>query len=101
MAVIRPVKLTITNYPEGQSETFEVENNPNRPEDGRKQVVIKTALCLYGGGGIYPMNGRALHFSAVSRVSPPAVRIIGSKNFSNGSSFILFAASTPDQIRTL
>ena len=24
MAVIRPVKLTITNYPEGQSETFEM-----------------------------------------------------------------------------
>ena len=34
MAVLRPVKLTIVNYPDGQSETFEVENNPNRPEEG-------------------------------------------------------------------
>ncbi len=31
MAVLHPVKLRITNYPEGQSETFEVENNPDRP----------------------------------------------------------------------
>ena len=28
MAVLRPVKLTITNYPEGQQETVTVENNP-------------------------------------------------------------------------
>ena len=30
MAVVKPVKLTITNYPEGQSETFQVENNRGR-----------------------------------------------------------------------
>ncbi len=29
MAVLRPVRLTIVNYPDGQSETFAVENNPN------------------------------------------------------------------------
>ena len=29
MAVLQPVKLTITNYPEGRSETVTVENNPN------------------------------------------------------------------------
>ena len=29
MAVLRPIRLTITNYPEGQSETVTVENNPN------------------------------------------------------------------------
>ena len=28
MAVLHPVKLILTNYPEGQTETFEVENNP-------------------------------------------------------------------------
>ncbi|OUP05275.1 glutamine--tRNA ligase [Anaerofilum sp. An201] len=30
MAVIDPVKLTITNYPEGQVEYFDVANNPNK-----------------------------------------------------------------------
>ena len=40
MCVLRPVKLVITNYPKGQSETFEVENNPNRPEDGTRFVTF-------------------------------------------------------------
>ena len=31
MAVLRPLKLTIVNYPEGQSEELEIENNPNDP----------------------------------------------------------------------
>ena len=46
MAVLRPVKLTITNYPEGQSETFEVENNPNRPEDGTRTVTFSRQLWI-------------------------------------------------------
>ena len=46
MAVLRPVKLTITNYPEGQSETFEVENNPNRPEDGTRTVTFSRNLYI-------------------------------------------------------
>ncbi len=46
MAVLRPVKLTITNYPEGQSETFEVENNPNRPEDGMRTITFSRNLYI-------------------------------------------------------
>ncbi|MBQ1280771.1 MAG: glutamine--tRNA ligase, partial [Oscillospiraceae bacterium] len=34
MGVLRPVKLTITNYPEGKSETLTVENHPQKPEAG-------------------------------------------------------------------
>ena len=40
MCVLRPVKRIITNYPEGRSESFEVENNPNRPEDGTREVTF-------------------------------------------------------------
>lgn len=40
MCVLHPVKLIITNYPEGQTEEFEVENNPNRPEDGTRVVTF-------------------------------------------------------------
>ena len=46
MAVLKPVKLTITNYPEGQSETFEVENNPNDPEAGTRQVTFSRNLWI-------------------------------------------------------
>ena len=43
---LRPVKLTITNYPEGQTETFEVENNPNRPEDGKRTISFSRNLYV-------------------------------------------------------
>ncbi len=46
MAVLRPVKLTITNYPEGQSETFEVENNPGDPEAGFRTVTFTRNLWM-------------------------------------------------------
>ena len=46
MAVLHPVKLVITNYPAGQTETFEVENNPNRPEDGTREVSFSRELWI-------------------------------------------------------
>ena len=46
MAVLKPVKLTITNYPEGQSETIVVENNPNHPEDGTREVTFSRNLWI-------------------------------------------------------
>ena len=46
MAVLRPVKLVITNYPEGKSETFTVENNPNRPEDGEREITFSRELYV-------------------------------------------------------
>ena len=46
MAVLKPVKLTITNYPEGQSETFEVENNPNDPDAGTREVTFSRNLWI-------------------------------------------------------
>ena len=46
MAVIRPVKLTITNYPEGQSETVTVENNPLDPAAGTREVPFSGHLYI-------------------------------------------------------
>ena len=46
MAVIHPVKLTITNYPEGQSETFEIENHPKHPEMGTHTVTFSKNLYI-------------------------------------------------------
>ena len=46
MAVLHPIKLTITNYPEGQSETLEVENNPNDPGAGTRTVSFSRHLYL-------------------------------------------------------
>ena len=46
MMVLRPVRLTITNYPEGRTEAFEVENNPERPEEGTRQVTFSRHLWI-------------------------------------------------------
>ena len=46
MAVLKPVKLTITNYPAGQSETFEIENNPNNPADGKRTITFSRDLWI-------------------------------------------------------
>ena len=46
MAVLHSVKLTITNYPEGQVEEFEVENNPNDPEAGTRTVTFSRNLFV-------------------------------------------------------
>ena len=46
MAVLKPIKLTITNYPEGQSELLTVENNPLRPEDGEREITFSRNLYI-------------------------------------------------------
>ena len=46
MAVLNPVKLTVTNYPEGKSETFTVENNPNSPADGTHEITFSKHLFV-------------------------------------------------------
>ena len=46
MAVLKPIKLTITNYPEGKTELFEVENNPNDPEAGTRQISFSRNLWI-------------------------------------------------------
>ncbi len=46
MVVLRPVRLTVTNYPEGKTEQFEIENNPNCPEDGSRTVSFSRNLYV-------------------------------------------------------
>ncbi len=46
MAVLRPIRLTVTNYPEHQTETFSVENNPNDPSAGFRQVSFSRSLWI-------------------------------------------------------
>ena len=46
MAVINPVKLTITNYPEDMHEELEIENNPVHPENGTRKVSFSRTLWI-------------------------------------------------------
>ena len=46
MAVLDPLRVVIDNYPEGQSEEFEVVNNPEDPAAGTRQVPFSRELYI-------------------------------------------------------
>lgn len=46
MAVLDPLKVTITNYPEGQIEEFEGENNPGNPDAGSRKLPFGRELYI-------------------------------------------------------
>ena len=46
MAVLDPVKVVIDNYPEGQVEYLEVENNVENPELGKRKVPFTRELYV-------------------------------------------------------
>jgi glutaminyl-tRNA synthetase len=46
MAVLRPLKLVIENYPEGQQELVEVANNPEDASAGTRQVPFSRELYI-------------------------------------------------------
>jgi len=46
MAVINPVKVTITNYPEGKDEYFEARINPEDPKAGTRKVAFSREIYI-------------------------------------------------------
>ena len=46
IAVLDPVKVVVTNYPEGKTEYFSVANNPNDPEAGTREVPFTRELYI-------------------------------------------------------
>lgn len=46
MAVLRPLKVVITNYPEGQVEWLEAENNTENPDMGSRQIPFSREIYI-------------------------------------------------------
>ena len=46
MAVLKPLKVIITNYPEDQVEMLEAENNPENPEMGTRQIPFSREVYI-------------------------------------------------------
>jgi len=46
MAVLKPLKVVVTNYPEGQSEQLEAVNNPEDPAAGTRLVPFSRVLYI-------------------------------------------------------
>jgi glutaminyl-tRNA synthetase len=49
MAVLKPLKLVIDNYPEGQTEEFDADNNPEDPSTGTRKVKFSKVLFIEQG----------------------------------------------------
>ncbi len=46
IAVLDPIRLTITNYPQDKTETFPLSNNPVDPESGTREVMFSRELFV-------------------------------------------------------
>jgi len=46
MAILRPLKVVIENYPEGQVEELETENNPEQPDAGMRTIPFSRELYI-------------------------------------------------------
>jgi glutaminyl-tRNA synthetase len=46
MAVLRPIKIVLENYPEGQEEELEAVNNPEDPSKGTRKVPFSRVLYI-------------------------------------------------------
>jgi glutaminyl-tRNA synthetase len=46
MAVLRPLKVVITNYPEGQVEMLKAENNSENPEMGEREIPFSREIYI-------------------------------------------------------
>ncbi len=46
MAVLDPLKVVITNYPEGQSEEVDAVNNPEKPETGKRKMPFSREIYI-------------------------------------------------------
>ncbi|RMD98604.1 MAG: glutamine--tRNA ligase, partial [Bacteroidetes bacterium] len=49
MAVLDPIKVVLTNYPEGQTEMLETENNPEDPNAGTRELPFSRELWIESG----------------------------------------------------
>ena len=99
MGVLRPLKLIITNYPEGKSETFEVENNPNRPEDGTRTVTFSRELWIEDNDFMEePVKGyfRLFPGNEVRFKTTYIVRCTGCEKDENGNITAVYAEYDPE-----
>ncbi len=46
IAVLKPIKLIIDNYPEDKTEYFQISNNPNNPDDGVREVPFTREIYI-------------------------------------------------------
>ena len=99
MGVLNPVKLILTNYPEDRTETFEVENNPNRSEDGTRTVTFGRELYIEAEDFMEtPVKGyfRLFPGNEVRLKTTYVVKCTGCKKDENGNVIEVYAEYDPE-----
>ena len=99
MAVLRPVKLVIDNYPEGQTEIFVVENNPEDPSAGTREVSFSRELWIEADDFLEnPVKGyfRLFPGNEVRLKAAYVVRCTGCDTDENGQVVAVHATYDPD-----
>ena len=99
MGVLNPVKLILTNYPEDRTEMFEVENNPNHPEDGTRTVTFGRELYIEAEDFMEtPVKGyfRLFPGNEVRLKTTYVVKCTGCKKDENGNVVEVYAEYDPE-----
>lgn len=99
MAVLKPIRLIITNYPKDKIEEFEVENNPNRSEDGTRKITFSRELFIESDDFMQvPVKGyfRLFPGNEVRLKSTYIVRCTGCKTDELGNVIEVYAEYDPE-----
>ncbi|MCH3971939.1 MAG: glutamine--tRNA ligase/YqeY domain fusion protein [Oscillospiraceae bacterium] len=98
MAVLHPIKLILTNYPEDKTETFVMQNNPEREQDGSHTVSFSHELWIDASDFLEtPVKGyrRLFPGNEVRLKAAYIVRCTGCEKDANGNIKTVFAAYDP------
>ncbi|MGN1050966.1 MAG: glutamine--tRNA ligase/YqeY domain fusion protein [Acutalibacteraceae bacterium] len=101
MAVLHPIKLVITNYPKDKTETFCVENHPNHPEMGTREITFSGECFIEEDDFMeepFKKYQRLYVGNEVRLKSAYIVKCTGFKKDENGNVIEVYAEYDPETI---
>ena len=99
MAVLNPVKVVIDNYPEGQRETVEIENNPEDANAGTRQVPFSRELYIERDDFMENAPKKFFRMTPGNEVRLKGayiVRCVGAEKDENGQITLIHCTYDPD-----
>jgi len=99
MVVLRPTKLTITNYPDSMTEEFDVDNNPENENAGTRKVPFSKNLWIEADDFMKEPEkkyNRLFPGNEVRLKGAYIIKCTGCKNDENGNVIEVFAEYDPE-----
>ncbi len=98
-AVINPIRLILTNYPEGKTETLTAQNNPEKPEEGEHEITFSRELFIERDDFMEDAPKKFFRLKPDGEVrlkSAYIVRCTGCKKDANGNVVEVYAEYDPE-----